>query len=140
MKTRISLSKVLVIFLLPVLWINASGAMKIEVGGTGRISGCIRNAASNQPLGCAAVTLFSASDSSMVAGTITNNDGSFVISMLSAGNYFLEISEPGFEKSHISGLNVQTVLPVIDIGEVQLNPDAGNGKKNNSKKLKNRRS
>lgn len=140
MKTRISLSKVLVIFLLPVLWINASGAMKIEVGGTGRISGCIRNAASNQPLGCVAVTLFSASDSSMVAGTITNNDGSFVISMLSAGNYFLEISEPGFEKSHISGLNVQTVLPVIDIGEVQLNPDAGNGKKNNSKKLKNRRS
>ncbi len=140
MKTRISLSKVLVIFLLPVLWINASGAMKIEVGGTGRISGCIRNAASNQPLECAAVTLFSATDSSMVAGTISNSDGSFVISMLTPGNYFLEISEPGFEKRNIAGLNILAVLPRIDIGEVQLNPNAENEKKGNAKKLKNRRS
>lgn len=139
MKTRIRLSKILVVILLPVLWMNASGVMKIEIGGTGKISGCIRNAGSSQPVGNAAVTLFSATDSTMVAGTIANSDGSFVISMLSTGDYYLEISEPGFEIEHIAGLNVRSVHPKIDIGEVHLNPDVERGKDYSSKKLKNRK-
>lgn len=124
MKSGIILSKILVIFLLNAFWTEASGAVKIEVGAAGRINGFIRNAASDQPLNCAAVTLYSAADSSMVAGTITNSDGSFVISMLKAGSYFLEISKPGFETKHISGLNIRPVLPGIHMGEVRLNPGA----------------
>ncbi len=139
MKTRIRFIKIPGVLLLPFLWMNASGVMKIEVGGIGKISGCIRSTVSSQPLGYAAVTLFSAPDSSMVAGTITNSDGSFVISMLSPGIYFLEISEPGFEKEHIAGLNIQSVHPKIDVGAIHLNPDAEREKEFHSKKLKKRK-
>jgi hypothetical protein len=129
MKTRIRFSKTLVVLIFAVLWINGSGFVNIEMGGTGKISGYIRSAGSNQPLEYAAVTLFSATDSSMVAGTITNSDGSFFIYMITAGNYFLEIGESGFEKKLITGLNIRPDHPKIDIGEVQLNPDAENIKK-----------
>ncbi len=127
--TSINFPVTVVILLLPVLWTDASGVVKIEAGRTGRISGYIRNAASNQPLECAAVTLFSASDSSMVAGTISNSDGSFIISMLTPGNYFLEISEQGYEKKYISGLKIQPVHSAFDTGEIRLFPEADKRKR-----------
>lgn len=140
MKTKVGLSGFLMILLLTISGYNASGIEKIEIGGTGRISGMIKNAESGIPVKYAAVTLYSATDSSMVAGTITNNEGRFVVSMLAAGSYFIEISEPGYEKKQITGLDIKLVLPKIDAGEIHLMPDIESGKKRTKNRIKSRNS
>lgn len=113
---------------------DASGAMKIEFGSKGQISGYILNASSGQPLKNVSVAIYSAADSSMVAGTITNSDGSFVLCMLAPGSYILEISYPGFIKRSIPGLNVRTEYPGVDMGEIQLYPDETAAKRKMIKK------
>ena len=64
---------------------TAAKATKINVSGEGKISGNICSAKSNLPLKNVAVTLFSAIDSSMVAGTISDNSGKIYLSMLASG-------------------------------------------------------
>jgi 5-hydroxyisourate hydrolase-like protein (transthyretin family) len=123
MKTKIVFSGIIMILLLHLFLTIASGAMKIEIGSKGQISGYIRNASLGQPLKNVSVTVYSAADSLMVAGTITNGDGSFVISMLTSGSYILEISYPGFIKRSIPELIVRKEYPGVDMGEIQLFPD-----------------
>ena len=114
---------------------NASKAMRINVSGTGRISGNIRSATSYLPLEFVTITLFSAIDSSMVAGTISNVQGNFFISMLEQGEYFLEISEHGFEPRQIGDLSVKAVETKICLNEILLKP-ASTAEKKHSKLFK----
>jgi hypothetical protein len=123
MKTKIIISGINLILLFLLFLPDASGAMKIESGSKGQISGYIKNASLGQPLKNVSVTVYSAADSSMVAGTITNGDGSFVLCMLAPGSYILEISYPGFIKRSIPGLLVRKEYPGVDMGEIQLFPD-----------------
>jgi hypothetical protein len=122
-ENKIVISGIITILLIPLFLADASGTIKIEIGSKGKISGTIINASSEQPLKNASVTVYSAADSSMVAGTITNEDGSFHISMLASGSYLLEIVHPGFMKKSFSGLTVRRESPGVDMGEIQLNPD-----------------
>ncbi len=97
-------------------------AVDINVSGSGKISGNIRNAISGLPLGNITITLFSTPDSSMVAGTISDRFGNFYISMLDSGRYYVVVSETGFEQREISQLNIISGNPKINVGEVMLNP------------------
>jgi hypothetical protein len=123
MKTKIVFSGIIMILLMPLFLKNALGAFNIEIGSKGKISGYIRNASSGQQMKNVFVTVYSAADSSMVAGTITNDDGSFLISMLASGSYILEISYPGFIKRSIPELLVRKEYPGVDMGEIRLFPD-----------------
>ena len=120
MLARIKFQMILVIFLLPVYCINATGITKAGIGGPGRISGCILDDFTHQPIEHAAVTLFSATDSSLIAGTITYLDGRFSVYMLSTGTYFLEISNPGYDDYRIDGLNIKVKNSRIEVGEVRV--------------------
>lgn len=118
MKTTINYSALLVILILTgTYWAQAGNT---GVTGTGKITGNIRNALSDLPLVNVTVTLFAASDSSMVAGTISDNFGNFYLCMLDSGNYYLVISETGYEKREICQLNVQKENPKLDIGEIMM--------------------
>jgi hypothetical protein len=122
MKTKIVIPGIIMI-LLYIFSADASGAITIEIGSKGKISGCIRNASSGQLMKNVSVTVLSAADSTMVAGTITNGDGSYVLCMLASGSYLLEISYPGFKKILITGITVRTESPGVDLDEIQLFPD-----------------
>lgn len=96
--------------------------VKIEIGSKGKISGYILNGTSGLLMKDVSVAVYAAADSSMVAGTITNGDGSFVISMLAAGTYLIEISHRGFTGKQITGIVIKTEQPEIHIGGIQLEP------------------
>jgi hypothetical protein len=77
----------------------------------------------------ATVTLFSADDSTMVAGTISDKFGNFFISMLEQGDYYIEISEHGFEPQKIDDLSVKVRETKICLNEIILKPDLTSEKK-----------
>ena len=99
-------------------------ATNIVTTGMGKITGNIRNAISDLPLGNVTVTLFTNTDSSMVAGTISDNFGNFYISMLDSGKYYLVISETGFNDARINQLRIISSQPKCNVGEVMLSPVA----------------
>ena len=122
MKTKMNITGTIMIMLLLLFMADVSGAIKIKMGSKGQIRGTISCATSGQPIKNVSVTVYSAADSSMVAGTITNNDGSFFLCMLASGSYLLEISIPGFIKRFIPGLIVRSENPGVDLGDIQLIP------------------
>lgn len=122
MKTKIYLSTGFMIFALIIIGTNAVKATKINVSGEGKITGNISSSKSNLPIENVSVTLFSATDSSMVVGTISDQFGKFYFSMLSSGKYFLEFSENGFEKHKTYPLRIQDDHAKINLGDVKLIP------------------
>ena len=122
MKTKIDRFVKLTMMVCLIAAAGTGWAAGINVSGQGRISGNIRGATSNSTLEYVSVALFSASDSSMVAGTISDRNGNFYFSMLGNGKYFLEIRESGFENKFISPVNILNDDLKIDLGEIVLIP------------------
>ena len=136
MKTKINFFTGFTIIALIITGSITAEASKINISGEGKITGNRYNAKSNLPLVNVAVTLFSASDSSMVAGTISDSSGKFYFSMLGSGRYFLEFSENGFDKHKITQLKIQDDTPKINLGEVKLTPVLQQIKKHRVKRTK----
>jgi len=63
----------------------------------GIISGTIIEFETREPLQYANVVLLNSTDSTMVAGAVTNVDGRFRLDNIKEGNYFIKISFIGFE-------------------------------------------
>ena len=61
------------------------------------VTGRIKDANNNSPVSYATVALLR-TDSSVVTGKITGNDGKFVIENIAAGDYLLQVSIIGYEK------------------------------------------
>lgn len=120
MKTKINLSILLVIILFT--GISKANTTDINVTSVGKISGNIRNATSGLPLEFVTISLFSTTDSSMVPGTNSDQFGNFYISMLAPGQYYIVVSETGFEKREINQLKILIDNAGINLGEVMLKP------------------
>lgn len=136
MKTKVNYLTGFMIILFIIIGSAVAKATKINVSGEGKISGNICSAKSNLPLRDVAITLFSATDSSMIAGTISDNSGKFYFSMLGSGKYFLEFSENGFEKHKINQLKIQDDNLKINLGEIKLSPVLQSEKKHRIKKTR----
>ncbi|MFP4090374.1 MAG: carboxypeptidase-like regulatory domain-containing protein, partial [Cyclobacteriaceae bacterium] len=61
------------------------------------IQGSVLDESNNEPLEYANVLLFQPSDSSLVNGIVTNTDGSFLMTDIPAGTYYLQIQFIGYE-------------------------------------------
>lgn len=120
MKTIIYSQKILLILFLLLAGTNASKAIEINTSGFGKISGSICSADDHELLEFITVTVFSAKDSSMVAGTISATDGNFSVSMLNTGNYYLEIGDIPFKKSQVENIVITAANPKVDIGKIAL--------------------
>lgn len=70
------------------------------------INGSVLDVTDKSPVEYASVAIFSALDSSLVAGSITGQDGKFLISNLKPDNYFLKVSFLGYEPYTLSNLVV----------------------------------
>lgn len=114
----------LTMMVLAVITIMTSGASKamktISVSDQGRICGRISETVSGQLLSFASVELFSAIDSSLVVGTLSNNQGEFNFSMLKPGNYFIVVSLDGFTAKRVQPVVIQTEVFRTDLGEIHL--------------------
>jgi ferric enterobactin receptor len=103
--------------ILPVLLILAQAA----VGQKASISGSVNDKKDGQPLEYASVAVFRNADSSLVAGTLTQANGSFVLEKLVPGSYYLRILYMGYETRYIGGLTLAAGQR-LDLGKNVLTP------------------
>ncbi|MDP4184666.1 MAG: TonB-dependent receptor [Bacteroidota bacterium] len=89
-------------------------------GGT--IKGKVIDASSNQPMEYTTVALYSVKDSALITGTISTPDGTFTISSVRLGRYYLILNFIGFQKRTIKDLQITQNQKNIDLGVIKLTP------------------
>jgi outer membrane receptor protein involved in Fe transport len=94
-----------------------------QMGGT--VKGIVVDASSGNPIEYANILLFGASDSSMVNGTITNPDGSFLIEKIRSGKYYFEVKFMGYNNWRTE-FEISRNSREHDLGEIKLEPVAVN--------------
>jgi hypothetical protein len=88
---------------------------------TGSIKGVLTDT-ENAPLPYSNVAIYQTSDSSLVTGSITNENGLFNINV-EYGDYYLKISAVGFETYLSKGINVNASNPKVDFSTIRLQED-----------------
>lgn len=119
MKTKI-VATVLFLFMLHG-FLNAG--QTITSVGRGHITGKIRNDKNNLPIQDANIELFSATDSSLVAGTISDGLGFFTIFRLDTGKYYLVVNSPEFVKNELREFSINPSNNKIELGEIGLHSE-----------------
>lgn len=119
MKT-IAFKTALVWSVLFLLIAGSSASKTIDVDKKGIITGRISEFTTNQPIGFASVEVYSATDSALVVGTLTDIEGQFTISMLDSGKYYVRINERNFEKRIIQPLVINEKVSKVNLGEISL--------------------
>ncbi|MGE0019873.1 MAG: carboxypeptidase-like regulatory domain-containing protein [Draconibacterium sp.] len=95
-------------------------AKSVDIANPGKITGRIHHENTTLPLEFVNVALYSATDSTLFAGTLTNQFGEFTFSMLDSGSYYIEITLPGYQKQQLGTLAVSTCGNKINLGEISL--------------------
>ncbi|MCB0805060.1 MAG: TonB-dependent receptor, partial [Bacteroidales bacterium] len=104
----------------------SSGMPAIEkvVIDEGDVKGEVHESGKDIPVEYANIILFRSSDSSMVTGGISGNDGTFHLKKVPYGNYYMTIDFIGFKKKTISDIVVSKSNKHIDLGKLLLNMTA----------------
>ncbi len=87
------------------------------------ISGVIKEKSTLAPMPYVSVTLKVEKDSSLVLGTISNEEGRFTLTNVKQGKYFLEVSFVGYS-SHRQSVFVGSLNTYLDEGTIELSEDA----------------
>ncbi|MEO0471651.1 MAG: TonB-dependent receptor [Bacteroidota bacterium] len=91
--------------------------------GKTQISGTVLDGSNQNPLEYAAIRIAKLSDSSVVAGGVTDSKGTFQIAV-SAGSYLVEVSYLSYEKKQISPVEVSRSRPHAKLGNIQVTESA----------------
>lgn len=105
----------LLIFLFP-FFVEAQVVSSVTISGTVKDS-------NNKTVPYANVVVKTQKDSAFVVGTVTNDEGRFLIANLKSGNYRVEISIVGF-KTYKQQFTVGTLSAFLDLGAFELKDDA----------------
>ncbi|MBS1652187.1 MAG: TonB-dependent receptor [Bacteroidetes bacterium] len=87
------------------------------------ISGSVKDRKTKEALPFVTVTLKNSKDSSLVQGTVTNEEGRFTLSNIKSGNYYTEVTFIGY-KSFMQNVYVGTLSQYLDLGILELEEDA----------------
>lgn len=87
------------------------------------ISGSIKDRKTKEALLFVTVTLKNSNDSTLVQGTVTNEEGRFTLSNIKSGNYYTEVTFIGY-KSFMQNVYVGTLSQYLDLGILELEEDA----------------
>lgn len=105
-------------FLVYIVFLLLSVSMKAQSVKVS-LSGSVKDAKSKTPIPFVNITLRTAKDSSFVAGTITGEDGRFLLPDISSGNYLLSVSYIGFQ-SKSQPVLVGSLSNFLDLGAMEL--------------------
>ncbi|GIV60407.1 MAG: hypothetical protein KatS3mg043_1496 [Rhodothermaceae bacterium] len=94
------------------------GAVRGSIGGT------VLDAETAEPIASATVGLWRAADSSLVTGTITEQDGRFRLEGIRGGRYYVTVSFVGYATETIPDVAVEPGNLQIDLGTIRLVTDA----------------
>jgi hypothetical protein len=113
----------LIILLLSLAWSTARGTRTgrtIEALTRTRITGQVMDNDTRKPFTNATVGIFSSSDSTQVAATITNQDGKFCLSARNPASCYLRFSYPGYAATTISLNSSEDYQSSIQLGIIFL--------------------
>jgi len=88
----------------------------------GGISGTIKENSTGTAMEYANVALYSAVDSTLISGTITDVEGNFILPDVGYGDYYLELNFIGFEKKTINDISLSKKQKQTSLGEIVLMP------------------
>ena len=112
------------VFALSVLILSAQPSHTVvgipENADGGVIKGKVIEDEVKKPMEFVNIVLFSASDSVMVAGTVTNLYGEFRMKNIPFGEYYAEVNFIGYEKKRIMDIFITKDQRVIDLGDISL--------------------
>ncbi|CAA9237894.1 MAG: TonB-dependent receptor [uncultured Adhaeribacter sp.] len=89
--------------------------------GNARINGTVLDAATQQPISFATVTLADPATGKALDGALCDDKGKFSITNLGSGNYQVVVSFIGYETRTISNVRVSDRNAVVNLGEVKIN-------------------
>lgn len=84
----------------------------------GKISGYLFDAQTNQIIEYGNVVLFLTNDSTMVNGTISDNEGKFTLENLPFGMYYVKVSFIGYATKYIDSIRVNPKSLEVDLGKI----------------------
>lgn len=90
---------------------------------SGSIAGVIVDDSSSTPVSFASVALMNASDSSMLTGIITDNDGRFQFSNLPYGKYTVKATFVGYKTIQIKDIEVTRQNKNVELNQIKLAED-----------------
>ena len=103
----------------PAAW----GQGRPAIPSVGHISGTVVDSDTERPIETATVALWSARDSSLVTGAVTDEAGRFDLEQLQGGRYYLTVSFIGYRSRTIDDINLSQTMRHADLGKVGLGPD-----------------
>jgi outer membrane receptor protein involved in Fe transport len=89
-----------------------------------QVTGKIQDAGTKLTLEYATVSMFSANDSSLATGNITDEKGNFVLEVKKPGQYYLVASFLGYIEQNIGTVTLKPDEPKINLGIILLKPDS----------------
>lgn len=116
MKNTFTLTFILSLFLFPLTTIAQNAPYSIY--------GQLVEKNTNNPMEYCTVSLYNTKDSSLVTGTISENNGNFSLAIKQAGNYYLQASFIGFSTQIISNINLNSKQKSYNAKTIVLASDA----------------
>lgn len=101
--------------------VNAQQSTPLE-GKT--INGIIIDSLSNSGLPFANITLHNSTDSSFITGVSSSSDGTFRLTNLSDGKYYLKISFVGYNTKFVTSIDLSDNKQRVDLGKISLTKTA----------------
>lgn len=89
-----------------------------------KITGKVIEETTGTELPYVSIALNNMADSSLITGTISHEDGGFVLEKINKGNYYLTISFMGYKTQIVDQIDFSKDEPLIDIGEIHLLPSS----------------
>lgn len=106
---------VVVLFIVTMNILNAQPSMGIFT-----VKGKVLEQETQQPLEYVNVVIYSMRDSSLVAGTITSNDGTFEVVSKRPGKYYLTADFIGYEKQYVKEITLKPGSESFNTGKIHL--------------------
>ena len=91
-----------------------------QTNGTGSIDGRVLDSVSKNPLEYTMVRIYSQTDSSVVSGIYTDENGSFVWEYIKYGKYYIVISNPDYKSKTIPNISLSPDKNLRKLGTIAL--------------------
>ncbi len=100
------------------------GQISISPGMKFTLNGSVVDANTQAPIEYANIVLYSHRDSTMVTGTITDENGQFYLEVPRPGRFFMSVQFIGYEKYTLTGLMINPQTPAITLKPISIAPSA----------------
>lgn len=116
---------ILILTIVTISTANAQEQRRFPMGNvqvSGKITGTLVDDQSRKPIEYGNIALYRFRDSSLITGTISNNQGKFVLDNVGVGRYFIKISFIGFDTKVIDSVLITPRSTEVNLGVIYLTP------------------